>query len=189
MTQHDPDHHTPFDPSVWQGREDDDGPSHQNLRWHHAVQEHAQLCQALSSPNVPQTQQRGVVLLGFAVDEGVRRNQGRQGAAQGPLALRKALTNIPLPSLPAGEHWLTKPTSAKQTKNQQQVMPLLQPEPPLRWIADVGDICCPAEQLETAQQALSESIARVLDDHGHPHHGGRAGASRCAGKRAEPRGR
>ncbi len=34
------------------------------------------------------------VLLGFASDEGVRRNQGRQGARHGPPALRRALANL-----------------------------------------------------------------------------------------------
>ncbi|MEC7181210.1 MAG: formimidoylglutamase, partial [Bdellovibrionota bacterium] len=32
-------------------------------------------------------------LLGFCSDEGVRRNQGRVGSKDGPLALRKALRN------------------------------------------------------------------------------------------------
>jgi formiminoglutamase len=35
-------------------------------------------------------------LLGFAVDEGVRRNNGRVGAADGPTAFREALARIPL---------------------------------------------------------------------------------------------
>ena len=37
----------------------------------------------------------GVALLGFACDEGVRRNHGRTGAAEGPAALRKMLSNLP----------------------------------------------------------------------------------------------
>lgn len=37
----------------------------------------------------------GVALLGFACDEGVRRNHGRVGAAQGPAALRRMLSNLP----------------------------------------------------------------------------------------------
>ncbi len=35
------------------------------------------------------------VLLGFASDAGVKRNQGRIGAAEGPLAIRRALANLP----------------------------------------------------------------------------------------------
>ena len=56
------------DMSVWQGRQDpEDGEL--ALRWHNKVQP----WQADSEP--------GVVLLGFACDEGVRRNKGRVGAA------------------------------------------------------------------------------------------------------------
>jgi len=36
----------------------------------------------------------GIVLIGFACDEGVRRNGGRVGAKDGPRALRKALANM-----------------------------------------------------------------------------------------------
>lgn len=37
----------------------------------------------------------GVAVLGFASDEGVRRNHGRIGAAEGPASLRKALSSLP----------------------------------------------------------------------------------------------
>mgnify|MGYP003495306083 CR=1 FL=1 len=61
------------DMSVWQGRQDpEDGEL--ALRWHNKVQP----WQADSEP--------GVVLLGFACDEGVRRNKGRVGTAAAPLA-------------------------------------------------------------------------------------------------------
>lgn len=36
------------------------------------------------------------VLLGFACDAGVARNQGRAGAAEGPRAIRRALANMPV---------------------------------------------------------------------------------------------
>src|SRR5205085_4457153 len=36
----------------------------------------------------------GVVLIGFACDEGVRRNGGRVGAKDGPTAIRAALANL-----------------------------------------------------------------------------------------------
>lgn len=38
----------------------------------------------------------GVAVLGFACDEGVRRNHGRTGAAEGPAALRRMLSNLPV---------------------------------------------------------------------------------------------
>lgn len=69
------------DMSVWTGRVDEaDGPRAQ--RWHQRVQPLTLGCQP------------GVVLVGFACDEGVRRNGGRVGAAVGPLAIRKALGNL-----------------------------------------------------------------------------------------------
>ena len=38
--------------------------------------------------------QKGFAILGFASDEGVRRNQGRVGAVGGPEAIRKALSGM-----------------------------------------------------------------------------------------------
>jgi formiminoglutamase len=75
-------------PTAWSGRHDgQEAAEPQRLaRWHHRVQ-----------PWHPQAQ-GGVVLIGFAVDEGVRRNQGRIGAAGGPAALRQALANLPAPA-------------------------------------------------------------------------------------------
>lgn len=69
------------DMSVWKGRVDEaDGPL--ALRWHQVVR-----------PLLPAAPP-GVVLVGFACDEGVRRNQGRVGAAAGPRAIRVALANL-----------------------------------------------------------------------------------------------
>ncbi|WP_447838503.1 formimidoylglutamase [Aeromonas salmonicida] len=68
--------------SVWQGRQDpEDGEL--ALRWHDKVQAWPQ-----AGAVAP-----GVVLVGFACDEGVRRNKGRVGAAGAPLAIRKLLAN------------------------------------------------------------------------------------------------
>jgi formiminoglutamase len=69
------------DMSVWTGRVDAaDGP--RALRWHQMV--------APLTPDSPP----GVVLIGFACDEGVRRNGGRVGAKDGPRAIRQALANL-----------------------------------------------------------------------------------------------
>ena len=54
------------------------------LRWHQWVR-------AAEAANAP-----GVAVLGFACDEGVRRNHGRVGAAEGPAALRRMLSNLPV---------------------------------------------------------------------------------------------
>jgi formiminoglutamase len=74
----------------WTGRLDPEetGPT---LRWHQHVQ-------ALGERAPPPG---SVTLIGFAVDEGVRRNRGRVGAAQGPLATRQALCNLPVLGEPA----------------------------------------------------------------------------------------
>ncbi|MEM7659895.1 MAG: formimidoylglutamase [Bacteroidota bacterium] len=72
---------SPFDPSIWTGRTDAPG----DQRWYQVVQ--AQ--NAFSPPTTP------IQLLGFCSEEGVRRNQGRIGAAAGPDALRKALSGLP----------------------------------------------------------------------------------------------
>lgn len=70
-------------PAAWTGRNDGDGPEH--LRWHQAVR-----------PYDPEAAESRCVLIGFASDEGVRRNRGRQGAAAGPAALRAALSSMAL---------------------------------------------------------------------------------------------
>ena len=79
-------------PAPWSGRTDGDTPEH--LRWHQAITSYS----AEPGP--------GSVLIGFASDEGVRRNKGRRGAAAGPDALRAALSSMalaePLPVTDAG---------------------------------------------------------------------------------------
>lgn len=66
---------------VWTGRVDvADGP--RALRWHQMVK-----------PLTPDCEP-GIALIGFACDEGVRRNGGRIGAKDGPQAIRSALANL-----------------------------------------------------------------------------------------------
>ncbi|MQY23609.1 formimidoylglutamase [Nocardia macrotermitis] len=73
-----------IEPTAWTGRDDGPGPEH--LRWHRAVE-----------PLPDHAAPGAGVLLGFRSDEGVRRNQGRPGAAAGPTALRRALASLALP--------------------------------------------------------------------------------------------
>lgn len=70
-----------FEPALWRGRVDA-AEGDLALRWHQVVE-------------AAEGQGPGVALLGFACDAGVRRNQGRPGAAEGPDALRRALANLP----------------------------------------------------------------------------------------------
>lgn len=67
----------------WQGRVDG-AEGELALRWHQVVR-----------PVAPETAS-GLALLGFACDAGVRRNQGRPGAAGGPGAIRRQLANLPV---------------------------------------------------------------------------------------------
>ena len=72
------------DMSVWQGRVDAaEGPLAR--RWHQAMR-----------PLSNDTDAASVVLVGFACDAGVARNQGRTGAVGGPAAIRRALCNMPV---------------------------------------------------------------------------------------------
>jgi formiminoglutamase len=68
---------------AWTGRTDGTTPDH--LRWHQVVEQY-----------VPGAQPGACVFVGFASDEGVRRNKGRAGAAEGPDALRQALSSMAL---------------------------------------------------------------------------------------------
>ncbi|WP_446028340.1 formimidoylglutamase [Lelliottia amnigena] len=69
----------------------------------------------------------GIALLGFASDEGVKRNHGRPGAAHAPDVLRKALANM------ASHHGHDR-------------------------LVDMGTFTVEADQLEPAQQALSDGV-------------------------------
>ncbi|MFD4461837.1 formimidoylglutamase [Nocardia sp. NPDC058480] len=69
--------------SAWTGRVDGTTPEH--LRWHQIV-----------TPYEPGNDPGACVFVGFACEEGVRRNKGRLGAAQGPDALRRALAPMAL---------------------------------------------------------------------------------------------
>ncbi len=68
-----------FEFPEWTGRDDGPGPEH--ARWHSRI---APVDEATS----------GFALLGLASDEGVVRNQGRPGAAEGPAAIRAQLGSL-----------------------------------------------------------------------------------------------
>ncbi len=110
---------------TWTGRIDGDGPEH--ARWHQLVR-------------ADEPAGRHIALLGFASDEGVRRNEGRVGAAKGPVALRRALSSMAL----HGD--LGDGTVA---------------------IHDVGDVVVDGEDLEGGQDILGERVASALDREGN----------------------
>ena len=71
----------PFDAACWTGRSDQDDAG-DTTRYHQRV-----------SPWTGDAG-AGIGLIGFACDEGVRRNGGRSGAAEGPAAIRRAFANL-----------------------------------------------------------------------------------------------
>jgi formiminoglutamase len=81
-------------PQPWTGRFDGEGAEHR--RWWQAVSPYA-VAPSESSSDLPggaaplNAGAVPAVLLGFASDEGVRRNKGRTGAAAAPAAIRAAL--------------------------------------------------------------------------------------------------
>ncbi|GGI92959.1 formimidoylglutamase [Legionella impletisoli] len=76
-------HYTPPDPSLWQGREDSlPGERYfQHVEW-------------VNIQNQDLPIELKTVLLGFASDEGIRRNLGRVGAKLGPDAIRTQLAKL-----------------------------------------------------------------------------------------------
>lgn len=69
--------------NIWSGRTDHEHNPTAALRWHQKVQTY------------PKGDSGGMALVGFACDEGVRRNKGRPGAAKAPDSIRRALANLP----------------------------------------------------------------------------------------------
>lgn len=115
-------------PQAWTGRID--GFSAPYLRWHQVV-----VPVDLRQQPLPKLEpgQRGIALLGFACDEGVRRNKGRVGAVKGPQALRSACSSLPV-------HF----------------------ESACRMI-DAGDVTCEDGDLEGAQAALAHVVQSLLE--------------------------
>jgi len=118
----------------WQGRIDDaDGPL--GDRWHQRIESIDLWNKSLP---VCGEGEQGLCILGFCSDEGVRRNHGRTGAAEGPKALRSACRNFP-DSL--GDHTI---------------------------MVDGGDVYCQNGDLESAQAELQQLIASVARNNYFP---------------------
>ncbi|MBE9403749.1 formimidoylglutamase [Brachybacterium sp. p3-SID1565] len=118
------DHSAPVPLRAWTGRVDGEGPDH--ARWHQRVRP-AQRTRGSSAPHV--------AVVGFRTDEGVRRNGGRAGAADGPEALRSALAPmVPHPSIARGDVQLV----------------------------DHGDAVTVGEDLETGHRDAAAMIASAL---------------------------
>ncbi|WP_235841690.1 formimidoylglutamase [Confluentibacter sediminis] len=77
-----------------------------------------------------------IALLGYVCDEGVKRNQGRIGAAQGPKVLRERLGKL----------------AVHDNKH----------------IADIGDVICVENDMESCQGALSKTVSQLLSQNIFP---------------------
>ena len=113
------------DRTVWAGRVD--GSQENCLRYH----------QIVNYQSIVEVKE-AVVLVSFACDEGVRRNFGRTGAKDGPVAIKKSLASIP---------W----NSVNNIK-----------------LVDVGTVCCDDSKLEQAQVLLGEKINILLQHRNRP---------------------
>ncbi|WP_394747490.1 formimidoylglutamase [Spongiimicrobium salis] len=110
------------DTTLWTGRS-----SGRELYLHEKIQG-VDLSTSLESTSF----ERSFGILGYACDEGVRRNLGRTGATQGPDEIRKQLGKLP-------NH-----------------LPLA-----IR-VFDAGNVHCMAQDLEQAQQLLAEKVSFLL---------------------------
>lgn len=112
---------------TWTGR--NDGTDLAVQRWHQRV-----ILVDLLNGVIPLLSpgQKGIALIGFSCDEGVRRNGGRVGAKDGPAHFRKACCNLPV-------HF-----------DQDTIF------------LDLGDVVCTDQDMEGAQQALAQVVAYAL---------------------------
>jgi len=112
---------------VWQGRIDSID-NYDAFRWHQWVK-----IINLSDENLtPFDGKLGFAFIGFCCDEGVKRNQGRIGAANGPKSIRKELAN--------------KPCIFTQDVK----------------LFDAGDILCEGITLEESQNLLAQAVEKIL---------------------------
>lgn len=114
----------PPDESHWKGRQD---PEESKCRFFEKT-----LCVDLLKNFNFDVQSPCYGFIGFASDEGIKRNQGRQGAFKGPKSLRQSLANLPLHNLDSAT------------------------------LIDFGDVVCEDEDFEATQQALGELTALLL---------------------------
>lgn len=113
--------------SLWIGRNSD-----QQLYLHEKV-----VClEQIKSENT--SAEKAFAILGYACDAGVKRNQGRIGAADGPDAIRKQLAKMP--------NHLKEEVS----------------------FFDIGTIQCLEGDMESAQDQLSEKVAMLLNKNVFP---------------------
>ena len=110
----------------WSGRKSD-----KQLYLHEKVQ-------CCSPDQLPEQHNQSMAILGYACDEGVRRNQGRVGTKEGPEHIRRALAKMPN-HLPGNIAFF-----------------------------DIGNITCSQGKMEQAQHALATYVTRLLSNNIFP---------------------
>lgn len=115
------------DKSVWQGRVDSEV-NYEAFRWHQCIKN----IDLRKNDLVPFAGKLGFAFIGFCCDEGVKRNRGRAGAANGPLYIRKEMSNLPC-------------VFTQDVK-----------------LFDAGDIFCEDITLEEGQSLLSKAVEKIL---------------------------
>lgn len=116
------------DPLLWTGRT-----SGQQLYLHEKV-----VFIDLNSEEIPQINAPSWALLGYACDEGVKRNEGRIGAVKGPDAIRKQLAKLP--------NHLSANTA----------------------LMDTGTVDCKDGDLKKSQTVLSRTVTQLLKQNTFP---------------------
>ena len=113
--------------TIWQGRIDSES-NYDTFRWHQWIQP----MDLGRDDLMPFTGKLGFAFIGFCCDEGVRRNRGRVGAANGPQNIRKELSNLPC-------------------RFTQEVK-----------LFDAGNIYCENCTLEESQELLAKAVEKLL---------------------------
>lgn len=121
------DNYKPTDDTTWQGRVDSES-NFDAFRWHQWIKN----IDLRDENLVPFTGKLGFAFIGFCCDEGVRRNRGRIGAANGPLSIRKEMANLPC-------------CFTEEVK-----------------LFDAGNVFCENITLEESQAILSKAIDKIL---------------------------
>ena len=120
------DRYEPIDMAIWKGRIDSNE-NYDAFRWHQWMRQ----LNLNSSATKVFDGKLGFALLGFCCDEGIRRNQGRIGAKNGPDAIRKELANLPC------------------SFSQQNIL------------FDAGNIMCLDGDLEASQEVLATAVTQI----------------------------
>jgi formiminoglutamase len=118
----------PTDKTLWKGRIDSES-NFDAFRWHQWVK----IIDLRENNLIPFKGMLGFAFIGFCCDAGVKRNNGRPGAANGPESIRRELANLPC-------------RFSEEVK-----------------LFDAGNIYCENITLEESQNLLSNAIQKILN--------------------------